>query len=71
MLQDEKLHQAFRVYDKDDSGSISVDEIRETLGVGKRISLEAWDEIVKEVDANGDGEVSFDEFKIVMRKLLE
>ena len=59
------------MYDKDDSGSISVDEIRDTLGVGKRISIEAWNEIVKEVDANGDGEVSFEEFKQVMRKLLE
>lgn len=71
LLQDEKLKQAFRVYDKDDSGSISVDEIRDTLGVGKRISVEAWNEIVKEVDANGDGEVSFDEFKIMMRSLLQ
>lgn len=71
LLQDEKLRQAFRVYDKDDSGSISCDEIKETLGVGKRISEAAWNEIVKEVDANGDGEVSFEEFKEMMRKLLE
>ena len=70
LLQDEKLKQAFLVYDKDNSGSISVDEIRETLGVGKKITLEAWNEIVTEVDSNGDGEISFEEFKTMMRRLL-
>ena len=35
LLQDDKLRQAFKFYDKDDSGSISTDEIRDVLGVGK------------------------------------
>ena len=29
-----------------------------------------WDEIIKEVDIDGNGEISFDEFKIMMHKLL-
>ena len=40
------------------------------LGVGKNIDENIWNEIVKEVDANGDGEISFEEFKIMMEKLL-
>lgn len=62
LLQHDKLKAAFEMYDKDDSGSISTDEIKHVLGVGKDISEEVWQQIVKEVDANGDGEVSFEEF---------
>jgi len=54
------------VYDKDGSGSISTDEIKDVLGVGGNISEEVWEQIVKEIDENGDGEVSFEEFKIMM-----
>ena len=69
-MQDDKLRQAFRFYDKDDSGSISTDEIKDVLGVGKAISEEVWYQVVKEVDQDGNGEVDFDEFKTMMKKLL-
>lgn len=49
---------------------ISTDEIKAVLGIGKQINEEVWLQIVQEVDANGDGEVSFDEFKEMMQKLL-
>lgn len=42
LLQEDKLKSAFRYYDKDGSGSISIDEIRDVLGVGKMISEEVW-----------------------------
>lgn len=71
LLQDDKLKQAFSYYDKDNSGSISVDEIRGVLGVGQHISDEVWRQVVLEVDENGDGEVSFEEFKIMMQQLLK
>jgi Ca2+-binding EF-hand superfamily protein len=35
--------------------------------VGGHISEEVWEKIIKEVDENGDGEVSFDEFKTMMQ----
>jgi Ca2+-binding EF-hand superfamily protein len=41
------------------------------LGVGKTISVDIWAEVVKEVDLNGDGEVSFEEFREMMMKLLK
>jgi len=71
LLQDEKLKAAFKVYDKDNSGSISTDEIKEVLGVGANISEEVWKQIVNEIDENGDGEVSFEEFKMMMVQLLK
>jgi calcium-dependent protein kinase len=70
LLQDEKLKQAFDLYDKDGSGAISTDELKDVLGVGGQISEEVWEKIIKEVDENGDGEVSFEEFKTMMRQLL-
>jgi len=42
LLKDEKLRAAFNVYDKDNSGSIQTEEIRDVLGVGKNITEEVW-----------------------------
>ena len=71
LLQEEKLKQAFELYDKDKSGAISTDEIKEVLGVGNQIDESVWQKILSEVDENGDGEVSFEEFKTMMNKLLK
>lgn len=39
--------------------------------MGKKLGKEdIWDDIIKEVDVNGDGEISFDEFKEMMYKFL-
>ena len=70
LLSDEKLVAAFNLFDKDNSGSISANEVKEVLGVGKNIDEKIWNEIIFEVDANGDGEISFGEFKTMMQKLL-
>lgn len=70
LLQDEKLKQAFDLYDKDGSGAISTSELKDVLGVGGQISEEVWEKIIKEVDENGDGEVSLEEFKTMMRQLI-
>lgn len=48
---------------------ISAEEIKEVLGFGKTLSEEAVNDIIKQVDANGDGEISFEEFANMMRKL--
>ena len=58
------------MYDKDGSGTISIDEIKEVIGQGQTISDEVWAQVVMEVDANGDGEVSYEEFKEMMHALL-
>jgi len=69
LLTNEKLQQAFKMFDKDGSGLISAEEIKEVLGFGKTLSEEAVNDIIKQVDANGDGEISFEEFAAMMRKL--
>ena len=39
------------------------------MGFGKTISEDAVNDIIKQVDANGDGQISFEEFANMMRKL--
>lgn len=63
LLSNEKLEAAFRLFDRDNSGYISAEEVRDVLGIGKNTNEKVWDEIVNEVDVNGDGEISFKEFK--------
>ena len=69
LLTNEKLHGAFKMFDKDGSGYISKDEIKEILSFGQKLDDEAVNAIVKQVDANGDGQISFEEFCTMMRKL--
>ena len=71
LLNDEKLTQAFSLFDKDGGGTISADEVKEVLGIGKNIDEKIWNDIILEVDENGDGEISFEEFKLMMQKLLD
>ena len=71
LLTPEKLHDAFNLFDKDNSGSIDAGEIKKIIGVGKNIDEAVCQEVLAEVDENGDGEVSFEEFQIMMNKLLD
>eukprot|EP00826_Nyctotherus_ovalis_P041676 TRINITY_DN4238_c0_g1_i1.p3 TRINITY_DN4238_c0_g1~~TRINITY_DN4238_c0_g1_i1.p3 ORF type:complete len:155 (-),score=56.71 TRINITY_DN4238_c0_g1_i1:162-626(-) len=66
MLSKENLKQAFDLFDKDGNGTLTTDEIRSILGVGKNMSEKVWEEIIREVDTNNDGIVSFEEFQRMM-----
>ena len=83
VLQNDKLEGAFKLFDKvpyyfcnlfslqDGSGAISAQEIKAILGGGKKFGNDKiWDEIIKEVDVDGDGVISFEEFKLMMEKFL-
>ena len=61
------------MFDKDGSGIISADEIKEVLQFGGSNSLSstAIDQIIKQVDENGDGEISFEEFVAMMKSLSD
>jgi len=69
ILSERNMKEAFNLLDKDKSGAITVEEIKEVLGVGKEIPDETFKKIVKEVDANGDGEVSYAEFRQMLQKI--
>jgi len=63
----EKLCFAFKLFDLDGGGSISLEEVRNILKVTN--PLVDPKEMFKHLDINGDGEVNFDEFVDVMQSL--
>lgn len=39
--------------------------------MGRRFSEETWKEVVKEVDKNNDGVISFEEFQAMMSRFIQ
>jgi len=67
LLSHDKLKAAFRIFDKDHSGSITPSEIKAVLQTDSSIPNEVVNAILQQVDANGDGEISLDEFIALMK----
>lgn len=59
------------MFDKDGSGKIDNGEVVDLLN-GEELkglaSKEAIGDALKEIDQNGDGEIDFEEFKLMMKK---
>ncbi|CAE6945216.1 CPK3 [Symbiodinium natans] len=70
VVQESTLWAAFRVFDKNDDGRISMKELQEVLGTkeaNKAVSKDNVKKILSEVDKNGDGFIDFNEFIEMMR----
>lgn len=57
LITDERLKQAFELFDADKSGALSPDEIKEVLCFNSDVQPEEVDEIIRQFDSNGDGEI--------------
>lgn len=57
ILSDEKLMAAFKAIDRDNSGTLSVEEIRSMLAFGENIDNDGIMKLMQLVDENGDGEL--------------
>ena len=72
-LKEENLRNAFRMFDSDGSGKISVEEVKQILGAKKyqaEIPEDQWEDLIGEVDQNGDGELDFEEFLKMMKNAV-
>ena len=73
-ITDNILYFAFKYFDKDNSGEITFDEIEEMFKKSipdKSKVHNSLLKIIKEVDVNGDGKISFEEFCRVMKRMLK
>ncbi|XP_047313124.1 calmodulin-2/4-like [Impatiens glandulifera] len=60
---DDELKEAFKVFDKDEDGFISANELRHVMmNFGEKLTDEEVQHMIKEADLDGDGKVNFHEF---------
>lgn len=58
---EDSVRDAFRIFDKDGTGYVSASELRHVLThLGEKLSDEEVDEMIREADITGDGQVNYD-----------
>ncbi|KAG6773369.1 hypothetical protein POTOM_020643 [Populus tomentosa] len=64
---DEELKEAFKVFDKDQDGYISPNELRHVMiNLGEQLTDEELEEMIRQADLDGDGQVNYEEFVRIM-----
>ena len=63
-----RLQQAFKLFDEDGSGGIEISELKKVFAQ-QNVQDNVWKQMMKEVDNNSDGEISFKEFAEMMTKM--
>ncbi len=64
---EEELTEAFKVFDRDGNGLISVEELKHVMtNLGEKLTDEEINEMIKEADVNNDGKINYEEFVRMM-----
>ncbi len=64
---EQDLIEAFRIFDRDNSGTISAKELKHVMtSLGDKLTEEEADEMIKEADSNNDGYIDYAEFVKMM-----
>ncbi|KAH7523470.1 calcium-dependent protein kinase 29 isoform X2 [Ziziphus jujuba] len=66
--KEENLYKAFQFFDKDGSGFITRDELRQAMSDYGMGDEETIDEIINDVDTDKDGRINYQEFVDMMRR---
>ena len=69
VMNEKNMRAAFNLFDKDGGGTIDAGEIATILGANAAADDAVWQEVIREVDTNGDGQIDFNEFQDMMTKL--
>ena len=69
LLSEDALEKTFHLFDIDGNGYITLDELKESMPIEITTKME-WRELIEEVDKDGDHQISFEEFKEMMEKLI-
>jgi len=69
---EEEIREAFRVFDKDGNGFISAAELRHVMtNLGEKLTDEEVDEMIREADIDGDGQVNYEGTWLTFVKWIE
>lgn len=64
---EDEIREAFKVFDKDANGLISATELRHVMtNLGEKLTDEEVDEMIREADVDGDGQINYEEFVKMM-----
>ncbi|XP_044769575.1 calmodulin-like [Neomonachus schauinslandi] len=64
---EEEIHEAFRIFDKDGNAYVSAAELRHVMtNLGEKLTDEEVDEMIREANIDGDGQVNYEEFVWMM-----
>lgn len=64
---EDEIREAFKLFDKDNNGCITVTELRNILTeTGQKIRPEEADELMKAIDTDGDGKIDYEGTKFYM-----
>mmetsp|Transcript_4909 Transcript_4909/g.12229 ORF Transcript_4909/g.12229 Transcript_4909/m.12229 type:complete len:151 (-) Transcript_4909:199-651(-) len=65
----EEMREAFQVFDRDKSGSVTAAELKHVMNnLGEIVTDDEVEEMIREADEDGDGELSFDDFLQFIRR---
>ncbi|CAN1749222.1 Calcium-dependent protein kinase 30 [Linum perenne] len=70
MVNEEHFRKAFMYFDKDGSGYIELDELRQAMAdddINGQIDDDVINDIMREVDTDKDGRISYEEFVMMMK----
>eukprot|EP01084_Bolivina_argentea_P124141 219985_1 len=64
---EDHIKEAFKVFDKDSNGFISAAELKHVMtNSGETLTDEEVDEIIRQADIDGDGQINYEEFVKMM-----
>ncbi|GBG62061.1 hypothetical protein CBR_g28538 [Chara braunii] len=67
VLEQEELMQAFKLFDENGDGKISLAELKKVMeNLGEKMKTEDLEEMIKQADVDGDGQVNYTEFAKIM-----
>ena len=71
VLNDNNLKEGFNFFDKNKNGLINLEDLRLVFMKFKGFSFEEFNSIVSDVDVDKNKEIDFEEFKNVMKSIVE